>query len=73
MMWLAYRNKHGAIATAPRLEVQLAGVQAMIVQALGGKAEPRDFMPGMAKTQDRSSGIDFEQALGAFESMGLVS
>lgn len=74
MQWLAYRNKHGAIATAPRVELQLASLQAMVANALGGKAKPQDFIPGLAERQpEQSDGIDFDQTLSAFKTMGMVN
>ncbi len=68
---MAYRRKHGPVATGPRLEMHLASVQAMIAQALGGKARPEDFLMASANTP-RETGIDWEQAISAFETMGAI-
>jgi len=72
MQWVAYRQKHGAIATGPRLELHLASLQAMIVQALGGKAKPSDFLTRDEKPRNES-GINWEQAVQAFTTMGALS
>jgi len=74
VQWAAYRAKHGGITAAARVENQLASLQAIVVQALGGKATPQEFLPGMAKPEPKQpAGINLAQATQAFRTMGMVN
>lgn len=46
LQWFAYRRKHGGIGEA-RTQYLLACIATMTNNAAGGKAELRDFLPGL--------------------------
>ena len=48
--WFAYRKKHGGIGEA-RTHYLLACIATISNNAAGGKAELRDFLPGMPEPQ----------------------
>lgn len=72
--WMAYREKHGAVSTATRLEMHMASLQSMINNALGGKAKPADFLPSeqSQKAAAKEEGIDMNQTLAAFRMIGAM-
>lgn len=48
-MWAAYIQRRGTLNAGLRTEVMMGQLLAMVSQALGGKAEPLDFMPHIDK------------------------
>lgn len=66
MSWFAYRAKHGSLDPATRIQHQIAGVQALVANALGNQAEPKDFLPEEPRRQSEA-GISFQQAVAAFQ------
>ncbi len=49
--WGAYRQKYGTLHVGMRLEVGFGQLLAMVCNALGGDADPRDFMPHVPKPE----------------------
>ncbi|MAS10299.1 hypothetical protein [Salinisphaera sp.] len=66
---MAYRTKTGPLDAGSKLEGHLATVQALIVQAMGGKSQPADFLYG-AEPEHSEEGIDMKQVIAAFQSIG---
>ena len=58
LAWVAYRDKHGSLNLARRIELATALIALQVNRSGGGKAELYDFMPHLAKP-----GTALEQAM----------
>ena len=58
LAWIAYRDKHGSLNLARRVELSAALIALQVNRSGGGKAELYDFMPHHVKP-----GTALEQAM----------
>ncbi|EKT4528871.1 hypothetical protein QEM33_001427 [Pseudomonas putida] len=58
LAWVAYRDKHGSLNLARRIELSTALIALQVNRGGGGKADLYDFMPHHAKPR-----TDLEQAM----------
>lgn len=69
---MAYRRKTGPLDAGSKLEAHLASLQAMVVRAMGGKADPQDFILSEhhSEVEQSETGIDMTQVIAAFKAAG---
>lgn len=58
LAWVAYRDKHGSLNLARRIELTGALIALQVNRGSGGKADLYDFLPHHARP-----GTDLEQAM----------
>lgn len=58
LAWVAYRDKHGSLNLARRIELATALISLQVNRSGGGKAELYDFMP-----HHNRPGAELEQAM----------
>ncbi|WJO30975.1 phage tail assembly protein T [Pseudomonas monteilii] len=58
LAWVAYRDKHGSLSLARRIELSAGVVALQVNRSGGGKADLYDFLPYHARP-----GSDLEQAM----------
>lgn len=56
--WAAYRRKCGTLNVGMRLEVGFGQVLAAITNALGGKADPLDYMPHVPRPEPEPLSVE---------------
>lgn len=62
LAWVAYRDKHGSLNLARRIELATGLVALQVNRGAGGKADLYDFLPHHIRP-----GADLEQAMATWE------